>query len=53
MNTYIKLLLFSLSGVFLSLSTASGEDNWTVLFNGKDLDGWTERNQSGSFRVSP
>ena len=51
MNTYIKLLLFSLSGVLLSLSTASGEDNWAVLFNGRNLDGWTERNQSGSFRV--
>ncbi len=37
-----------LSG-FVTLSFA--EEQWIELFNGEDLDGWTERNKSGSFRV--
>jgi len=38
--------------VFLSIfEPATGEEKWTSLFNGKDLEGWTERNKSGSFRV--
>lgn len=35
----------------LSLNPARGADAWATLFNGRNLDGWTERNQSGSFRV--
>jgi putative heme-binding domain-containing protein len=31
------------------LSALAGE--WVDLFNGKNLDGWAERNKSGSFRV--
>lgn len=27
------------------------EEKWVELFDGKTLDGWTERNKSGSFRV--
>ena len=30
---------------------ALGQSEWTNLFNPKNLDGWTERNQSGSFHV--
>lgn len=36
--------------VFL-LNAAQAEDKWITLFNGRNLDGWTERNKSGSFRV--
>ena len=51
MNTHFRIVLLSLSGILSSLGAASGEENWTILFNGKNLDGWTERNRSGSFRV--
>ncbi len=40
MNIYFKIFLFSLPGVFLSLCTASGEEQRTDFFNGKDLKGW-------------
>ena len=35
----------------LLLNAAHAEDNWIILFNGENLDGWTERNKSDSFRV--
>ena len=31
--------------------TALAEEPWIELFDGKTLEGWTERNKSGSFRV--
>ena len=30
---------------------AVSEDHWVELFNGRTLEGWKERNKSGSFRV--
>ena len=33
------------------MNASFAADDWENLFNGKDLAGWTERNQSGSFRV--
>jgi hypothetical protein len=41
-------VILSLLGI---LPPAVAKDHWIELFNGKDLDGWTERNKSGSFRV--
>ena len=43
---YIWILAF----VF-PMNLVLGDDDWAELFNGKNLDGWTERNKSGSFRV--
>ena len=41
-----------LTAIFvLLLNTSQAEDNWITLFNGKNLDGWTERNKKGSFHV--
>lgn len=35
----------------LSLNHVTAADSWVTLFNGHNLEGWTERNESGSFRV--
>ena len=37
--------------VFGAIAAAQAEDAWIELFNGQNLDGWTERNKEGSFRV--
>lgn len=36
----------------LTLSLPAAGNDWVTLFNGKTLDGWTERNKSGSFVVT-
>ena len=41
----------SLLAALLPFHLATGQSDWMDLFNGKDLDGWTERNQSGSFQL--
>ena len=46
-NTKI-LFVLSLS-VFASLTASAGD--WVELFNGQNLDGWTEKTKEGSFRV--
>jgi len=49
-NTSWAASVSAVVAILLSLpSAAAGE--WTTLFNGKNLNGWTERNKSGSFRV--
>ncbi len=40
-----------LLAALLPFQLALGESAWTPLFNGNNLDGWTERNKSGSFQV--
>jgi len=40
-----------LVAALLPFQVALGESDWISLFNGKNLDGWTERNRSGSFHV--
>lgn len=42
---------FCLIAALLPVHFAFGESEWVNLFNGKNLDGWTERNKSGSFHV--
>jgi hypothetical protein len=49
MRTLIKS--FCLIAVLLPAHFTLGESDWVSLFNGKNLDGWTERNKSGSFQV--
>lgn len=44
-------LLILLLAASLPLNSALGADGWVTLFDGQNLDGWTERNKSGSFRV--
>ena len=43
-------ILFVLSLSVLASLTASAGD-WVELFNGLNLDGWTEKTKEGSFRV--
>ena len=43
-----------ISGVFsliLAVTSCTKEQEWTELFNGKDLTGWTANENPGSFRV--
>lgn len=49
MRSLIKPIF--LIAALLPFQLAFGEPEWTPLFNGKNLDGWTERNKSGSFKV--
>lgn len=37
--------------VLLFTPMSASAEGWVDLFNGQNLDGWTERNKSGSFRV--
>jgi hypothetical protein len=34
-----------------TVTISAGEDGWTKLFNGKNLDGWTQRNGTATYRV--
>ncbi|MEM8954555.1 MAG: DUF1080 domain-containing protein [Verrucomicrobiota bacterium] len=47
----MRVFLVSLIGfVFIAGGDAMGGE-WVTLFNGKDLEGWTEKTKSGNFRV--
>ena len=46
-----KLILTLLFSIFLIVSCKNKEDEWTELFNGKDLAGWTANEHPGSFKV--
>ncbi|MEO0413324.1 MAG: DUF1080 domain-containing protein [Verrucomicrobiota bacterium] len=48
MKSYLYWLIFC-----LSVSFCCSEENteWVNLFNGENLDGWTEKTKSGAFRV--
>ena len=43
--------LICLLAALLPLHFALGQSGWIDLFNGKNLDGWTERNKIGTFQV--
>jgi len=43
--------LIILLSVFILVSCKSNEPEWTELFNGKDLTGWTANEHPGSFKV--
>ena len=45
----MKLLLILYIALMTSL--AANQKDWVDLFNGKNLDGWTEKTKEGSFRV--
>lgn len=46
-HRYRILFLAALLPAYFTLA----QSGWTDLFNGKNLEGWTERNKSGSFHV--
>ena len=52
MKTPQSLLVFAL---FASISAGSAdpvkEGGWASLFNGKNLDGWTQRNGTATYRI--
>jgi len=37
--------------IYLMTNLVASESNWVDLFNGENLDGWTEKTKEGSFRV--
>lgn len=46
------LVIITIFAALLGVANpAAAEDRWIELFNGRNLDGWTERNKRGSFRV--
>ena len=46
-----KSILILLCSVFFFASCQNKEAEWTELFNGKDLSGWTANEHPGSFKV--
>ena len=44
-------ILIIILSVFILISCKSKEPEWTELFNGKDLTGWTANEHPGSFKV--
>ncbi len=50
MRNRITVLILVCSA-FLFVSCQSGEGQWTELFNGKDLTGWTANQHPESFKV--
>lgn len=49
MKKYYSLSVLTLISIFL-YSFHAGED-WTTLFNGKNLDGWIQKNGTATYRV--
>ncbi|NQZ57701.1 MAG: DUF1080 domain-containing protein [Lentisphaeraceae bacterium] len=45
----MKLILTITCALLMNISAA--ENNWVKLFNGQNLDGWTEKTKSASFHV--
>ena len=50
MKTFHSLLLATLF-VPVIAAQAEPEEGWVELFNGKNLDGWTQRNGLATYRV--
>lgn len=47
----IKPICLIAALLLLPTNFVRGESGWVSLFNGENLEGWTERNKSGSFHV--
>ena len=47
----MKKLLLALCFLFLTASITQAQDEWVSLFNGKSLEGWTQKNGWASYRV--
>lgn len=45
------LLTLILSPLLLLPALADHQEGWTELFNGKNLDGWTQRNGTATYRI--
>lgn len=52
MKTLHSLLLLAVLLPAPLLADHHGEAGWTDLFNGKDLDGWTQRNGTATYTVA-
>jgi len=46
-----QISLFAIALVTVATSFAAAEDGWKVLFNGKDLSGWTQKNGTATYQV--
>jgi hypothetical protein len=43
--------LLSLGAIVIFVSTSAAAEKWTLLFNGKNLDGWIQRGGAAKYRV--
>ena len=41
----------ALLGCLLLFATNAGAEDWTVMFNGKSIEGWTQKNGTATYRV--
>ncbi len=48
---FFRIFLSTLCFAFIISSCSKKSQEWTELFNGKDLTGWTANEQAGSFKV--
>jgi hypothetical protein len=46
-----KTIIFYLTFFITTISLAQDQDGWSYLFNGKDLNGWIQRNGNAEYRV--
>lgn len=51
MQKFKQLAILSLIGIFALTATASADEGWIELFDGKTLDGWTQYNGQATYRV--
>lgn len=49
--TLARVLVALVLGVAILPVMAADKDGWTALFNGKNLDGWDQRNGTATYRV--
>jgi hypothetical protein len=46
-----KTIIFFLTFFISSISLAQDQDGWIYLFNGKDLNGWIQRNGNAEYKI--
>jgi hypothetical protein len=47
----LRAFAFALVTATLTLSTATADENWVNMFDGKTLKGWTQKNGTATYRV--
>ncbi len=50
--TLVRVLVALVLGIVIMSAMAADKDGWTALFNGKNLDGWEQRNGTATYRVA-
>ena len=47
----LRAFAFALIAATLTLSTTTADENWVNMFDGKTLNGWTQKNGTATYRV--